>query len=381
MTKKYRGKDFLFSDDCGFINDVDGESYRYSDGSGYYYGNDGSEGYIYSDGSGYYHGVDGSDGYIYSDGSAYFRSPDGTDAYKYSDGSGYYHGSDGSEGYRYDDGSGYFKDPSGYQIFYDAEDEQDCDTENDEYSSALISFAEGFGNAIGTILGVCVAKILDNEQRKEVEREVEQKEREARKKAWRRQHRKGLIIVALTIALILTSIIGSYEYLIRIPVGYTDSEFIGKNYQDVIRKLKRSGFKYIIKEPVKDLSIDDIKKDNLVLDVKIGWKDSFKKNSKYPSNFPVKVKYHTLENLNVPISSKKAKKSDYKTVLKLFKEAGFINIKTKTKYDIITGWINSDGDIESVIINGDKKFDDNATYRADAKVIIIYHTLRKNRPK
>ena len=65
------------------------------------------------------------------------------------------------------------------------EDEQDCDTEDEDHSSALISFAEGFGNAIGTILGICVAKILDNEQRKEAEKEIEeieQKEREARKK-------------------------------------------------------------------------------------------------------------------------------------------------------------------------------------------------------
>ena len=39
MAKKNNGKDFLFSDDCGFINgdDEGGESYRYSDGSGYYH--------------------------------------------------------------------------------------------------------------------------------------------------------------------------------------------------------------------------------------------------------------------------------------------------------------------------------------------------------
>ena len=43
---------------------------------------------------------------------------------------------------------------------------------------------------------------------------------------------------------------------------YVDSDFIGKNYQEVVRKLKRSGFKYIMEEPVKDLSINDIKKDN-----------------------------------------------------------------------------------------------------------------------
>ena len=51
MAKRNNGENFLFSDDCGFINgdDEGGESYRYSDGSGYYHGADGSEGYIYSD--------------------------------------------------------------------------------------------------------------------------------------------------------------------------------------------------------------------------------------------------------------------------------------------------------------------------------------------
>ncbi len=33
MTKKNNGKDFLFSDDCGFINSDDGsDGYKYSDG-------------------------------------------------------------------------------------------------------------------------------------------------------------------------------------------------------------------------------------------------------------------------------------------------------------------------------------------------------------
>ena len=44
MAKKNNGKDFLFSDDCGFINgdDEGGESYRYSDGSGYFIDSSGS---------------------------------------------------------------------------------------------------------------------------------------------------------------------------------------------------------------------------------------------------------------------------------------------------------------------------------------------------
>ena len=50
MWKIDRGKDSLFSDDCGFINGEDGDNYRYSDSSGYYYGADGTDTYKHSDG-------------------------------------------------------------------------------------------------------------------------------------------------------------------------------------------------------------------------------------------------------------------------------------------------------------------------------------------
>ena len=44
MAKRNNGENFLFSDDCGFINgdDEGGESYRYSDGSGYFTDSSGS---------------------------------------------------------------------------------------------------------------------------------------------------------------------------------------------------------------------------------------------------------------------------------------------------------------------------------------------------
>lgn len=44
MAKRNNGENFLFSDDCGFINgdDEGGESYRYSNGSGYFTDSSGS---------------------------------------------------------------------------------------------------------------------------------------------------------------------------------------------------------------------------------------------------------------------------------------------------------------------------------------------------
>lgn len=72
---------------------------------------------------------------------------------------------------------------------------------------------------------------------------------------------------------------------------------------------------------------------------------------------------------------------NYEDVISSFEDAGFINIKTEVEYDIVTGWISEDGEVKSVTIDGDKKFDSSDKYRLDAEVIVTYHTLRKNRPK
>lgn len=51
------------------------------------------------------------------------------------------------------------------------------------------------------------------------------------------------------------------------------------------------------------------------------------------------------------------------------------------KYDIITGWLTKDGEVKSITINKDKKFSSEQEYKPTAKVVITYHTWRKNKPK
>ena len=365
MPGKDKGWDYLNSDDVNdTFNTNDDDSswgYKNDDGSGSYYGEDGSWGYQNADGSGSYYGADGSWGY------------------KNADGSGSYYGADGSWGYKNSDGSGSFYESDNSSTHYDVDDADDDDDDDDSSSGG--SFAESLGSAFGTILGAGMAAAMAEERAKEAQKEAERKERQAKNKAWRKKHRKGLSIVILVCVIALLGAIGYYEYSISIPVGYDDTDFVGQNYQEVIRQLERSGFKYVSEKAVEDLLIEDIERDYLVSEVKIGWSDSFDENSRYPANLPVVVKYHTLETVDVPISSKDAKKSDYETVLKLFEDAGFANIKVIVEYDIITGWLTDDGDIESVVINEDKKFYEGDSYRADAEVVITYHTLKKNKPK
>lgn len=383
MAKKNNGKDFLFSDDCGFINgdDEGGESYRYSDGSGYYHGADGSEGYIYSNGSGYYHGADGSDGYIYSDGSAYFRGADGTDAYKYSDGSGYYRGGDGSDGYKYSDGSGYFTDSSGSRTSYDADDEDD-----DE------SGGSSLGEALGTIIGAGIAGVMAagakaaaEEREREAQREAERREQarinSEKRRAWRKKHRKGIAITVLISIIAVLSLIGYYEIQKLIPMGYSSDSLEGLKYTEAVQRLKESGFSNVHTKEISDLTISRDDEENLVTEVKLMFGDSFDEDTKYPSNLWITVVYHTVELYSPPLTSKEAKGMNYLDVIDEFENAGFVNVTTVVEYDIITGWMTDDGEVKAVTINGEKKFDSYDEYRLDAEVVVTYHTLKKNKPK
>lgn len=386
MAKKNNGRDFLFSDDCGFINgdDEGGESYRYSDGSGYYRGADGSEGYIYSDGSGYYHGADGSDGYIYSDGSAYFRGADGTDAYKYSDGSGYYRGGDGSDGYKYSDGSGYFTDSSGSRTSYDADDNDDED-DDDSGGSSL-------GDALGTIIGAGLAGVMAvgakaaaEEREREAQREAERREQarinSENRRAWRKRHRKGIAITILISVIVVLSLIGYYEIQKLIPMGYSSDSLEGLKYTEAVQRLKESGFSNVHTKEISDLTISRDDEENLVTEVKLMFGDSFDEDTKYPSNLWITVVYHTVELYAPPLTSKEAKGMNYLDVIDEFENAGFVNVTTVVEYDIVTGWLTDDGEVKSVTINGDKKFDSYNEYRLDAEVVVTYHTLKKNKPK
>lgn len=382
MAKKNNGRDFLFSDDCGFINgdDEGGESYRYSDGSGYYRGADGSEGHIYSDGSGYYHGADGSDGYIYSDGSAYFRGADGTDAYKYSDGSGYYRGGDSSDGYKYSDGSGYFTDSSGSRTSYDADDDDD-----DSGGSSL-------GDALGTIIGAGLAGVMAvgakaaaEEREREAQREAERREQarinSENRRAWIKRHRKGIAITILISVIVMLSLIGYYEIQKLIPMGYSSDSLEGFKYTETVQRLKESGFSNVHTKEISDLTISRDDKENLVTEVKLMFGDSFDEDTKYPSNLWITVVYHTVELYAPPLTSKEANGMNYLDVIDEFENAGFVNVTTVVEYDIVTGWLTDDGEVKSVTINGDKKFDSYNEYRLDAEVVVTYHTLKKNKPK
>ncbi len=175
--------------------------------------------------------------------------------------------------------------------------------------------------------------------------------------------------------------IGYYEITNLIPVKYSTDMFVGNQYKEVVDKLEDIGFSNISTKEIADLSEKQISDEYMVTEIKIGWIKSFSETTKLPSNFPVTVTYHTVKEIAVPMSSKEAKGSNYKNVEKAFKDAGFVNVSTKVEYDIITGWLTDDGEVESVMVDRGQKYGSGDKYKLNSEVVITYHTFRKNKPK
>ena len=196
----------------------------------------------------------------------------------------------------------------------------------------------------------------------------------------KKTHWKAKLILSILVIFAIVIGAGYYEFTKLITVNHSVEDLVGAEYETVVTELKNAGFSYVTVSEIADLQIQSLTSENLVTEVKIGWITSFSESSKIPSNFPVVITYHTLEKISVPMSSKEAKGKNYEEVRKAFKDAGFVNVEVEIQYDIITGWLTDDGEVESVVIGETKKFSADSKFRPDETVTITYHTLKKNKP-
>ena len=294
----------------------------------------------------------------------------------FSDDCGFINGDDeGGESYRYSNGSGYFTDSSGSRTSYDADDDDEDDEDDDDSDGS--SLREALDTLVSVVM---VAKAAAQEREQEAQRE-RARIRSEKRRAWRKKHRKGIAITILISVLVVLSLIGYYEIQKLIPMAYSSDSLEGLKYTEAVQKLKESGFSNVHTKEISDLTISRDDEENLVTEVKLMFGDSFDEDTKYPSNLWITVVYHTVELYAPPLTSKEAKGMNYLDVIDEFENAGFVNVTTVVEYDIVTGWLTDDGEVKSVTINGDKKFDSYNEYRLDAEVVVTYHTLKKNKPK
>ena len=75
-----------------------------------------------------------------------------------------------------------------------------------------------------------------------------------------------------------------------------------------------------------------------------------------------------------PLSRKDVSGRNYQDVVTMFENAGFTNIQTEGKGDLKTGLLHDEGDVDEVSINGDVKYNQDAWYPLDAKIVVRYHS-------
>ena len=200
------------------------------------------------------------------------------------------------------------------------------------------------------------------------------------RKSWLRKNGKKVfystIITILVIVLIYSLLILFLFLNSLIKVGYDSKDLVGLKYTVVEDKLESHGFTNVNTKNIKDLKLKNRNKSGIVTEVIIGKKNKFNSRSKFLPDTEITIIYHTTIKYNPPITSKDAKGKQYSEIVELFKKAGFTNVKVKGMDDLVTGWINKEGEVSSITINSEKNYYEDDEFEQDASVIIKYHSFK-----
>lgn len=167
-----------------------------------------------------------------------------------------------------------------------------------------------------------------------------------------------------------------------------DVKFEIDNYTETLTHGKDVEFEYRLKQGKYTLSFKSTESSSVKGTVEIdltGDTEAAYKISCHSDKVSVETEY--VENKGavgeneamIPASALDCKYENYKDIEKVFKNAGFTNIKTEILYDIVLGWTN-EGEVEKVSINGETDFQRGDVFAKDAAIVITYHMKEEDDP-
>ena len=167
-----------------------------------------------------------------------------------------------------------------------------------------------------------------------------------------------------------------------------DVEFEIDDYTEILAHGEDAEFEYRLKQGKYTLTFTSVDSSSVngsvTLDLK-GDAEACYKISCTSSKVNVETQYVECkeavgeDQAMIPSSASTCKYKDYKDVEKAFKNAGFTNIKTKILYDIFWGF-TSEGEVDSVTVNGNSSFIRGDVYAKDAEIVITYHMKEEDDP-
>lgn len=66
---------------------------------------------------------------------------------------------------------------------------------------------------------------------------------------------------------------------------------------------------------------------------------------------------------------------NYQEIVSQLEEAGFTNVREKPLGDLVTGWLNNEGEVDEISVDGDTVFSTDSRYLPDVEIVVSYHTF------
>lgn len=165
------------------------------------------------------------------------------------------------------------------------------------------------------------------------------------------------------------------KYMKQLKVPYTNNDADGVKVTDVEKAFKDAGFKSVTLKALNDLSANNLQKSNTVAKIKIDKKSSFNKKRLFYTDSKVVIDYHCGKEIATPMHSSDAKDENCESIIKSFKDAGFINVSAQ----IYTGKYEAkarNNRVQSVTINGEDYFSKGEKVALDANIVVTYYAIQ-----
>lgn len=155
----------------------------------------------------------------------------------------------------------------------------------------------------------------------------------------------------------------------KVCIDNTNTQFIGQNYQNVVKNLKAKGF-----TDVRTLKINKgWSKGNTVLNVTINDSSTYSGNDYFLPNCKIVVEYSSDDRINATELFQNWENKNYEAFLKSLTDKGFNKIKVEEN---ITGEILKNNLVSGVTINGDTFSQGDCYIQKSASIVIYYYRLK-----
>ena len=157
----------------------------------------------------------------------------------------------------------------------------------------------------------------------------------------------------------------------RIDATKTIENWQTKEYTVLQAALTGKGFIHIT---VVEKVTTDLSKNHLVASIALNNETYTAGDCFLQKTAPIKIEYYaTKRAIGAPSDFKG---EQYREIVSELESNGFTNIHLLRGNDLVTGWVNKEGTIDSITVNGRTEFTKSDSFYCDTPIVIVVHTFK-----